>query len=39
MSSIITSMAARRYGRRNSRRKAERIKLCVEKVMQQEVES
>ncbi len=35
--SIITSMAARIYGRRNSRRKAERIKQCVEEVMKQEV--
>lgn len=35
--SIITSMAALIYGRRNSRRKAEQIKQCVEQVMQQEV--
>ena len=35
--SVITSMAARIYGRRNSRRKAERIKQCVEEVMKQEV--
>ncbi len=35
--SIITSMAARIYGRRDSRRKAERIKQCVEEVMNQEV--
>jgi predicted site-specific integrase-resolvase len=34
--SIITSMAARIYGRRSSRRKAEQIKKCVEQVMQQE---
>jgi len=34
--SIITSMAARLYGRRGSRRKAERIAACVEKVMQAE---
>ena len=34
--SIITSMAARIYGRRNSRRKAEQIKKCVEQVIQQE---
>ncbi len=33
--SIITSMAARIYGRRSSRRKAEQIKKCVEQVMQQ----
>jgi|SRR5438034_8845045 len=31
--SIITSMAARIYGRRGSRRKAERIRACVEQVM------
>jgi putative resolvase len=36
--SIITSMAARIYGRRGSRRKAERIKQCVEQVMQAEDE-
>jgi len=35
--SILTSMAARIYGRRGSRRKAERIKQCVEAVMKQEV--
>ena len=34
--SIITSMAARIYGRRTSRRKAEQIKQCVEQVMKQE---
>jgi putative resolvase len=33
---VITSMAARIYGRRNSKRRAEKIKHCVEKVMQQE---
>ena len=35
---IITSMAARMYGRRGSRRKAERIKQCVEQVMKAEDE-
>jgi len=35
--SIITSMAARIYGGRNSRRKAEQMKQCVEQVMQQKV--
>jgi putative resolvase len=35
--SIITSMAARIYGRRGSRGLAERIKQCVEEVMKQEV--
>lgn len=34
--SLMTSMAARIYGRRGSRRKAERIKQCVEHVMEQE---
>jgi putative resolvase len=32
---VITSMAARIYGQRNSRRKAERIRACVEHVMQE----
>jgi putative resolvase len=36
--SMITSMAARIYGRRGSRRKAERIKQCVEQVMKAEDE-
>ena len=36
--SSITSMAARIYGRGGSRRKAERIKQCVEQVMQAEDE-
>ncbi len=35
--SILTSMAARIYGRRGSRRKAEQIQHCVEQVMKQEV--
>jgi predicted site-specific integrase-resolvase len=29
---VITSMAARIYGRRNSERRAEQIKHCVEQV-------
>ena len=33
--SLITSMAARIYGRRGSRRRAERIKQCVEAVMKE----
>jgi predicted site-specific integrase-resolvase len=33
---VITSMAARIYGPRNSKRRAEKIKHCVEQVMQQE---
>ena len=36
--SIITSMAARLYGRCGSKRRAERIKQCVEQVMQAEDE-
>ncbi|MGH7870532.1 MAG: IS607 family transposase [Candidatus Dormibacteraceae bacterium] len=32
---VITSMAARIYGRRNSKRRAERIKTCIEQVMQE----
>ena len=36
--SIITSMAARIYGRRGSKRRAERIKQCVEQVMKSEDE-
>ncbi|MEO8955684.1 MAG: IS607 family transposase [Ktedonobacteraceae bacterium] len=35
---IITSMAARIYGRRGSRRKAARIQQCVEQVMKAEDE-
>ena len=34
--SVITSMAARIYGRRQSKRRAEKIKQCVEHVMQEE---
>lgn len=33
---VITSMAARIYGRRQSKRRAEKIKHCVENVMQEE---
>jgi len=36
--SVITSMAARIYGRRQSKRRAEKIKQCVESVMQSEEE-
>ena len=35
---VITSMAARIYGRRNSKRRAERIRACVEHVMQSDSE-
>jgi putative resolvase len=35
---VITSMSARIYGRRQSRRRAEKIKQCVEHVMQSEDE-
>ena len=34
--SVIISMAARIYGRRNRRRRAEQIKQCVEQVMMSE---
>ncbi len=34
--SVITSMAARIYGRRNSRRRAEQIKACIERALQSE---
>nr|WP_236031790.1 IS607 family transposase [Ktedonospora formicarum] len=34
--SVITSMAVRMYGRRHSKRRAEKIKQCVEHVMQDE---
>ena len=33
---VITGMAARLYGRRNSKRRAERIRACVEHVMKNE---
>jgi predicted site-specific integrase-resolvase len=33
--SVITSMVARIYGRRNSKRRAEQIKQCIEKHMQE----
>src|SRR5262245_33497085 len=36
VAAVITSMAARIYGRRNSKRRAQRIKACVEQVMQSE---
>lgn len=35
---VITSMAARIYGRRASKRRAEKIKACVEQAMQQDEE-
>ena len=35
---VLTSMAARIYGRRNSKRRAQRIRACVEHVMQTESE-
>lgn len=34
--SVITSMAARIYGRRNSKRRAEQIKACIEQHMEAE---
>ena len=36
--SVITSMAARIYGRRQSKRRAEKIRACVERVMSEEEE-
>ncbi len=36
---VITSMAARIYGRRNSKRRAEQIKACIEHAMQSEAEA
>jgi predicted site-specific integrase-resolvase len=36
---VITSMASRIYGRRTSKRRAEKIKHCVEQVMTQEDEA
>ena len=36
---VITSMAARIYGRRNSKRRAEQIKACIEQDMQREGEA
>ena len=36
---IITRMASRIYGRRTSKRRAEKIKACVEQVMKQEDEA
>ena len=33
---VITSMAARMYGRRQSKRRAEKIKHCVEQAMKEE---
>jgi putative resolvase len=34
---VITSMAARIYGRRNSKRRAEQVKQCIEQAMQKEI--
>jgi putative resolvase len=36
---VITSMAARLYGRRNSRRRAKRVKACIEHVLQNEADA
>jgi predicted site-specific integrase-resolvase len=36
---VITSMAARLSGRRNSKRRAEQIKACIEHAMQSEAEA
>ncbi len=37
--SVITSMVARIYGKRQSKRKAEQIRQCVEKHMQEDGEA
>ncbi|HEY4034774.1 MAG TPA: hypothetical protein VGL94_12510 [Ktedonobacteraceae bacterium] len=34
---VITSLAARIYGRRNSKRRAEQVKKCIECAMQEEI--
>lgn len=34
---VITSMAARIYGRRNSKHRAEQVKKCIEHAMQEEI--
>jgi putative resolvase len=36
---VITSMAAHLYGRRNSKRRAEQVKACIEHVMQNEADA
>ena len=36
---VITSMAARLYGRRNSKRRAEQVKACIEHVMRTEADA
>jgi putative resolvase len=36
---VITSMASRIYGRRTSKRRAEKIKICVEQAMKEEEEA
>jgi putative resolvase len=33
---VITSMAARIYGRRNSRQRAEQVKTCIEHALRSE---
>ena len=35
---VITSMAARLYGRRNSRQRAEQVKVCIEHAMRSEAD-
>jgi len=35
---VITSMAARLYGRRNSRRRAEQVKACIEHALRSEAD-
>lgn len=36
---VITSMAARIYGRRNSKRRASQVKECVEQIMTTKAET
>lgn len=36
---VITSMAARIYGRRNSKKRAEQVKKCIEQAMKEDIEA
>ena len=35
--SVITSMAARLYGRRNSKKRAEKVQKCIEQAMKEDI--
>jgi putative resolvase len=35
---VITSMAARIYGRRNSKKRADQVKKCIEQAMKEDIE-